>query len=521
MKSSKVYGFGEFHLFPHERRLTKRTGESVALTPRVFDLLVFLVESGGETVSRSELLDKIWGEETFVEEANLTQSISVLRKALGETKDNHPFILTVPQHGYRFIAEVREISSSENKARQPDEISADLPAGDAKEPTRYAETNGRPPQNGESYLRDKRLRYFTLSALAFVSTVLLSAFWLWRAEPASPGEIKSLNEAESRRFAKNYTDNVDAYALYSHGRSFWSKRTKKDFWKAIEFYRRTLVVDPNYAPAYAGIAECYLMLGDYAYLSPADSFPQAGKHARTALSLDPQLAEAHAALAYVKFVYDWDWSGAEDSFKKAIELNPNYPTAHQWYAEFLASRERFDQAERELDAARRLEPNNIALNAVSGWILYLKRDYDAAINKHRQTIELDPNFFLTHMFLALALDAVGERAEALAEYELAVKLDPNAEAAAYLGRAYALAGRRAEALRTIENLKARSVENYISPFFFALVYDGLDEREQMFDWLEKAVDERARVVTLWTVEPHLDNLRDEPRFKSLVRRANL
>jgi DNA-binding winged helix-turn-helix (wHTH) protein/TolB-like protein/Tfp pilus assembly protein PilF len=643
--SSKIYEFGEFLLSPRERRLTKQTGEAIALTPRVFDLLVFLVESGGETVSRNELLDKIWGKDTFVEEGNLTQSISVLRKALGETKDNHPFILTVPQHGYRFIAAVREISKPEDEIKPTAETTASLTAENSSDSASVAETDNRSLLNRQSYFKGEQFRHFAVSLAVIVLVVLLTSFWVWREPaPRSPAEVKSIavlpfqdlgaekaenirgfgiadaltnklsnfsrlsvrptgsvqkysngktdvteigreldvetvlqgsiqraadrfyvsvqlvrvsdrtiiwadafegrddnilrfqsaisdgvinalelpkTEAESHRVAKDYTLNDAAYQLYWRGRFFLLKRTKKELFLAIDYYRRALEQDENYALAYAGIADCYLMLGDYTYSSPKESFPHARENALRALTIDPDLAEAHTALAYVKYLYDWDWAGAEDSFKKAIQLNPNYSTAHQWYAEFLVTRHRFDEAESEIAAARRIEPNGIALNAVSGWIPYLKRDYDAAVRKHQQTVELDANFFLTHLFLALSLDAVGRRAEALEEYKLAVERDGSTEAVAYLGRAYGLAGRRAEALEILEKLKAMSAENYVSPFFFALVYDGLGEREQTLQWLQKAVDEHARVVPIWAIEPHLDNLRAEPRFMDLLRRANL
>ena len=332
-----------------------------------------------------------------------------------------------------------------------------------------------------------------------------------------------LTGEEKVRMAKRPTENIEAYQLYLKGRYYWNKRTEEGFRRAIEYFSEATEKDRNYALAHAGLADSYIVLGEYALLPAKEAFAKAREAATKALELDDTLAEAHNALATVKGDYDWDWPGAEREFRRAIELNPGYATAHQWYGELLSNLGRYEEALAEIKRAQQLDPLSLIINAVSGRTLLAAGQDDLAIEQLRKTLEIDPNFARAHWLLGMAYLRKGAFAEAIAEFQRAATLSPNIiEYKGGLGHAYGRAGKRAEAHKLLYELKEHSKRRYVSSCDFAAIYAGLGEKDQAFAFLEKAYEQRDPKLVLWgNVGPLLDPLRSDPRFADLLRRVGL
>jgi len=332
-----------------------------------------------------------------------------------------------------------------------------------------------------------------------------------------------LTGGEKTHLAKRPTENIEAYQLYLKGRYYWNKRTEEGFHKAIEYFSEATEKDPSYALAHAGLADSYILLGEYSLLPAKEAYAKAREAATKALELDDTLGEAHNALATVKADYDWDWTGAEREFRRAIELNPGYATAHQWYGELLSALGRYEEALAELKRAQQLDPLSLIINAVSGRILlYAGRD-DLAIEHLRKTLEMDPNFAFVHYILGQAYLRKGAFAEAIAEFQKAATLSPNIyQYKAGLGQAYARAGKSTEARKLLSELEEQSKQRYVSGCEFAAIYAGLGERDQAFAFLEKAYGQRDEKLFGWgKSHPLLDPLRSDPRFTDLLRRIGL
>lgn len=332
-----------------------------------------------------------------------------------------------------------------------------------------------------------------------------------------------LTGEEKRQLAKKYTGNAEAYQAHLKGRLFWNRRTAEGIRKAIEYFRRAIELDPAYALAYAGLADCYNLLPYYGEVSVAESFPQARAAATKALELDDQLAEAHAALAYVKMRYDWDWSGAEQGYRRALELNSNYATAHQFYAEYLSMLGRFDEAIAEAQRARDLDPVSIIINTDLGRIFLWAHEYDLAIQQLLKTIEMDPGFAEAHKVLGRVYEQKGMDDLAISEWlaAMVVSGEPPEKIAA-LRKAYAASGMRAYQQRLLaELLQARSKQKNVSPYSIALVYTNLGDKNAALAWLEKALAERRESLVALKVDQRFDGLRADPRFTDLLRRVGL
>jgi tetratricopeptide (TPR) repeat protein len=322
--------------------------------------------------------------------------------------------------------------------------------------------------------------------------------------------------------AKRPTQNVEAYELYLKGRYYWNKRTEEGFRRAIEYFGEATEKDRNYGLAYAGLADSYILLGEYGLLPAKEAYAKAREAATKALELDDTLAEAHAALADVKIDYDWDWAGAEREFRRAIELNPGYATAHQWYGELLSSLGRHEEALAEIKRAQQLDPLSLIINTSSGWILLGAGRDDLAIEQLRKTLEIDPNFARAHGDLGMAYLRKGNFPEAVAEFQRAATLSSNIiDYQSGLGHAYARAGKHTEARKLLYELKEHSKQRYVSWYDFAAIYAGLGEKDQAFALLEKAYEQRDPKVTWAKVDPSLDPLRSDPRFQDLLRRIGL
>ena len=637
-----LYEFGPFRL-DAAKHLLFRNGEMVPLTPKVFDTLRVLVERSGEQVTKDQLMSEVW-EGAIVEETNLTTNVSHLRKALGEKKNEHRYILTIPGGGYRFVAAVKAVPvggvevvmrerTRESFTVEEETVVADesrsirlpfflagaslvlllavggfflvrrqtqpLPATAIAAPGASA-TVGTAPLKSIAILpfkpldtnnRDESLelgmaetlitrlsglkevvvrptsavrRYNGLEqdALAAgrelqVESVLDGSLQragdglrvtvrlvrvadgqtLWAesfdekftdifavqdrvAEQVIGLLAVRLTGQEQTLLTKRHTDNTQAYELYLKGQS--SSGTEERLKKSVEFFQRAIKLDPSYALAYAGLADIYMKLGSArGFLSPRETFPKAEAALKKALELDETLAEGHELLGTYKLDYAWDWSGAEREFKRAIELNPNNSGAHERYGSYFVSRGQFDEALAERKLARKLDPMNAAVIANVGNTLFLARRYDEAIEKHREALELNPKFSWSHIWIAEVYVQKGMYEEAINEVNKALALDGNTRAIAILGYAYALAGRRDEARKVLGQLEERSKRKYVPHFFIALIHIGLGEKDQAFDWLEKAYQERHPHLINLKVQPVYDPLRADPRFADLVRRVGL
>jgi len=337
------------------------------------------------------------------------------------------------------------------------------------------------------------------------------------------GALKlSLSKAERERLTRPETNSPEAYQLYLKGRYYWNKRTQETAKRAIDYFQQAIDLDPNYALAYAGIADCYIILGVYSALPAKEAFTNAKAMAQKALQLDESLTEAHTALAYVKFRYEWDWSAAEEEYRRAIELNPNYATAYQWAALNLAATGRQEEAISQMTRAEELDPLSLIINSNTEWVLYLARRSDEAIAHCQKTLEIDPSFFATHKYLGLLYMQKRMYEQAIAEYQKARDLsvdDPHI--IALIGHCYALAGKVERARAALKELQELAKRKYVQPYSIAMIYTGLGEKDQALAWLEKAYDDRSSYMVYLKVEPIFDSLHSDPRFVDLIHRVGL
>jgi tetratricopeptide (TPR) repeat protein len=314
---------------------------------------------------------------------------------------------------------------------------------------------------------------------------------------------------------------VDSHAheLYLKGRYFWNKRTDEGGRKATEYFQQAVNLDPNYAEAYVGLADCYVF-GQPPTDPPKILATKAKAMANRALELDDGLGEAHATLGLVAQNLEWDWAGAEREYKAAIQLDPNYATAHQWYGEELALTGKFNEAIQELNLASRLDPLSLIIIKDTGEAYYAARKEDQAIEYFRRVLEMDPSFVVARLYLGMAYVQKGEFSSAISEFKRAEKLQGSPDALTELGYTYAVSGQRQAARRILSELNLMSARRRVDPSYFAVVYAGLGEKDNAFEWLERAYNEHALLTGL-KVDPQWDNLRTDPRFANLMRRVGL
>ena len=325
--------------------------------------------------------------------------------------------------------------------------------------------------------------------------------------------------ADTRRAMRQYTRNSEGYQLYLKGHYYASRYTKEGFNKGIEYFEQAIAKDPNFALAYSGLAFCYLNQIDWVF-APKDSVPKARQAIESALRIDPSLAEAHTMRAMLLLQYDWDWVQAEQEFRKALELDPNYALGRSFLAWYLAAMGRFDEAIAEDKRALDLDPLSSAVNADLGWDFYLARRYDEAIEQLRKAVDLESNYWVSHVLLGRCYEQTGKPKEAVAAFEKARQVENSIpEVIAALGHGYAVAGRRAEALKTIRELQERSKKEFVPSYSIATIYTGLGMREQAIQYLIKSFDEGSYYMIHLKVEPILDPLRADPRFTDVMRRV--
>ena len=330
-----------------------------------------------------------------------------------------------------------------------------------------------------------------------------------------------LTGEEQKRLSKRYTENMAAYQFYLKGRYYTGRYNEEGFKKGVESFKQAIDLDPNYALAYAGLADAYYGLSNL-YLPPKEAMPKARALAMKALELDETLAEAHASLAVVKSQYEWEWEAAEREYKRALELNPGFASVHYFYSTYLLAKGRPEEALAELKQAQELDPLSLTL-AVSAVFPYYYappplRNYDRAIEELRKIIAMEPTFSSAHSLLGGVYVKKQMYDEAVAEHQKAWQLGNNLWDLAYLVRSYALAGKRDEAQKTFSELQERAKREHVAPNWMATAYIGLGEKDQALTWLEKAYEDRDENMTLLNVDPVLDSLHTDPRFTDLLQR---
>ncbi len=327
---------------------------------------------------------------------------------------------------------------------------------------------------------------------------------------------------QHEQIVRRYTQNVDAYELYLKGRYVQNTRSADGLAQGIEYFKQAIAKDSSYALAYAGLADSYSLQAWYRFLTPREAFPKAGAAAAKALSIDETLPEAHTSQGVVSFYYDWEWEAAGRSFSRALELNPRDAVAMHGQAEYLAARNRLEEAQTIIDAARRLEPLSPTINAGVGWIQYFSHRYEDAIRQFAKTLELDPDYVYLNWFLAQAYLKNGmpeEAVDALRNGLTGSREHPGM--AAYLAHACAVAGRREEAQRLLDGLQERSTGAYVPADYFAVIHIGLGQTSEALKWLDKACAERALHLVFIGIDPLFDSLRSEPAFQEILRRIGL
>jgi serine/threonine-protein kinase len=330
-----------------------------------------------------------------------------------------------------------------------------------------------------------------------------------------------LTGEQQQRLVKRDTTNAEAYQFYLKGRYYWEKRTAENLTKAIDQFQQAADKDPNYALAYVGLADCYVLLEDYVGTPASEIYPKAKAFAERALQLDSSLSEAHTSLAYV-YSNLWQWEQAEEEFKRAIKLDPNYPTAHHWYSLYLRNVDRFDDGMTEIKRAHELDPLSLVIGGTLTYAYIVEGDVNSAIAQSKRVIDLDPNFPRAHEYLGLAYLKQGRHSEAIAELQKAVELSGRERwPLGDLGYGYAISGKRVEALAVLKELEGKYQKHETIGQDLAAVYAGLGEKDQVFAWLEKDFQARSGLLTRIRWTPPFESLRSDPRYADLVRRMGL
>jgi DNA-binding winged helix-turn-helix (wHTH) protein/Flp pilus assembly protein TadD len=510
---SRVLRFGVFQANLAARELRKH-GVRIRLPGQPFCILSMLLEKPGEIITREELRQRLWASDIFVDfEHGLNSAIKKLRAALNDSSENSRYIETVPRVGYRFIAPVEQLAT----------------AG----PSDFSVVNDRSTVPAPTVGMAGRRRWQVHLRIGIVLIAVPVAYFAWsRLRSAPQPQDKIVDEVQAAPKGNESTKqsnqpslsskSPEANDLYLKGMYFWNKRTVAGFQQAIEYFQQATKLDPQYALAYAGLANSYTLLTAYSSSSATFYVPQARTAALRALEINPKLAEAHAALALIVQNHDWDWKTSEKEFRRAIELNPDYATAHHWYAEHLMWLGRFDEALSESNRARQIDPLSLIIATDHGAILYYSRQYDRAIEHLRTVLRKDPNFPRGGFLLIYSYVQQGMFAQALAQPEQLHRL--YGEGPAYwmaLAYIYGRAGQLERARREAEKLEKLSRREQVNPVTMLWAHLGVGDKEEALADLEKAYSEHFGILTTLKVEPAFDPLRSDPRFQELLRRVGL
>lgn len=638
------FAFESFRVDVAKRRLF-RGEETLQLTSKAFNTLLFLIHHRGKTVTKDELMDAVWFD-TAVEENNLTQQISTLRKILGERAGEYHFIATIPKQGYSFIAPVKEIPRAEFETQTENEIvlqeyaqsNITIDISDPKEiksapaitkkvfpkfqtfiarrfqtttlvllclfvavagigvwssakneiaaskpptpktiavlPFKLLNTDAKDDSLGFGMSDTLITKLSSVQNLTVRPTSSVMKFADYNQDEVSAGrELKAdvvlggtvqrngdhirvtvqmldvqsakliwgqsfdenfsdifnlqdaistdiarvlevkLSDKEQKELRQHSTDNLEAFQAYTRGRYLWNKRNEESLLKGIEYFETAINLDPNYALAYSGIADSHLVMDYYHFgsFSPGENLRKAKQAALKSLELNDSIAESHTSLAFVDYFFEGNSQAAEAEFKRAIELNPNYATAHHWYSEFLILNKREEESLQEIKIAAKLDPVSSIINATLGERLYYARQYDEAIAQLRQAIEMDENFFSAHYNLGMVYEQKGMYAQAIAEFQKARHLTKDAEEFdSVLAHAYALSGNRAAAEKILDKL----IKNKANPQAIAIVYTGLGDDANAVKWLKKADNSKPKWFLL--NDPRLDSLKTNKDFQQIL-----
>jgi len=571
-----VYEFGEFRI-EAGKRLLLRDGAPVPLTPKAFDTLLHLVQNRQRIVEKDELMQVIWPD-TTVEENNLNQNISTLRRVLGESRGENRYIATIPGKGYRFIADVdgrgslpaavhglpervtlavlpfENLSSDPERKYLADGLTEETIAALGQiDPDHlgvigrtsvmaYRKTKKTIAEIGsdlgatyliESTLRTEGGRFRVTSKLIRVEDQVQVWSASYDSEPTGmlnfQRELSAVIAEQIRlrlsperlsALARRQTRNAEAYDLYLRGRHYWYQLTPPTTKRAVEYFSRATQLDPEYALALSGLADCYSGSPINGDAPPLAMWPLAREATARAVAAEPNLAEVQTSLGFVRFWFDWDWRGAEAAYRKAIDLDPSYPMAHRMLGIVLAHMGRYAEARPEMNRLRELDPLLAANQALSAQVAFAGRDYAAAVQFARQAIVIDPEFWIGLIQLGQAYEQLGESELALVALNKAGRFSGgNSKAISLRGYLFAKLGRVNEAREVLHALEAMARERYIPPYAMALVQAGLGEKEKALEWLERAVEVRDVHMCFPPIDPKWDVFRSDPRFQSLLKRC--
>ncbi len=568
-----TYEFGDFRLEAGKRLLFQR-GKLVRLTPKVFDTLLHLVQHQGKTVAKDELMRAVWPD-TIVEENNLNQNISTLRRVLGDDRGENRFIATLPGKGYQFIPWVELRGPTEKFETEPvtlavipfENISADpereyLADGLTEEVIAalgqidpghlsvigrttmmaYKKTRKTLADIGreldaaylvESSIRSEGGRLRITSNLVRVAGQVQIWSMSYDSEPGSMLEFqREISAAISEQvrlqvsperlsaIARRQTRNPEAYDFYLRGRYFWNQLSPATTRRAMEFFGRATALDPQYALAWSGLADAYTSSPINGDTAPLTVWPLAREAAAHARNSAPDLAESQTSSGFVHFWLDWNWLAAEGSFRRAIELDPHYPLAHRLLGIVLAHMGRHQEAADAMRRARELDPMLAGHYALSSQIAFMSRDFPAAVQFAKQSITLDPQFWIGHMQLGQAFEQMGRSEDALAPLNEAARLSGgNSKPISLRGYALAKMGRAEQAVEVLGMLQSLARERYVPPYALALIHAGLGQFDLAFSQLERAFELRDVHLAFLPVDVKWDAVRQDIRFKSLLNRC--
>lgn len=513
-KEMHSYTFKSFRLDLAERQLLDNN-KPVSLTPKAFDVLVFLVERGGHLVEKDELMQTVWAD-SFVEEANISRIIHTLRRTLGEDENGNKYIETVAKSGYRFVAKVNEVREpvSELPALAGDVIAA------TPRPPAYAD--GSDLSHDETVTspvsKEKHTTRVILFTVGFASAIAL--IFLLSFNFQSLSSVKS-NDAKS--VARQYTTNDEAYRFYLLGSALADKLTRRDAEKAIDAYEQAIKLDPNYAPAYAGLANVHTAL---AFMggggNPTEQYLKAKTAVEKALAIDDNLAEAHSYLGEIKTNFEWNFAEAEREHKRAIELNPNSAAARRMYALLLSFLGRPDESIAEIKTAIDLEPASVLNHKIYQQTLYYARRYDESIAEGKRILEMDAEFLGVYNTLIGSYLMKGDDDQAFEWFLRQWERTENKPDEIQLWKTiYEQSGWHGIVERQLEQAQDAEKNGNPSPMPLARLYAQTGNLDQALVYLEKAFDKRWQGMTSLKVSPNYDPLRSDPRFDALLKRIGL
>ena len=626
LPAQHIYEFGPFRLDPNERQM-RRDGAVVPITAKAFDTLLLLVQKSGHLFEKSEIMQAIWPD-SFVEEGNLSVTIHMLRKTLGDDTNEPKYIETLAKRGYRFVGHVNEVFGPERELGlnpsggiEPLLVHPTSSAflsyrlavvflaviavtfGIYTAHSRYTTTAGTRIQSlsvlpFRTFNRDPTQDYLGLAMADAIATTLGSAgnvivrptnavtlpgnsavdpvslgrqqhvdailagsierlpdrvrvtaqltrvsdgSLLWAQNFEEPTrrmyaleeEVESkvedslsarlnLNKDKDLSASTGSRPDFDAYQLYLQGRYFWNKRTEDGLRRSIEYFQQATIDDPNYAKAYAGLADSYALLGSYGVEPAEQAYPSAKSAALKAVRLDDSLSEAHTSLAMISFYYEWNWRDAEHEFRRSIELNSQYAIAHTWYAISLAALGRNEEAVEQVQQAQALDPLSLIINTEVGRVFYLIHDYDQSVLAYRKVIDMEPQFARAHARLGMTYAAENKFSDAIQEFNQAQRLsgsDPYLDG--LLGYAQARSGDKAAARNLLARLQNRARNKYVPAYSMALICIGLGDRDLALELLSKSYADRSTYMVYAKMDPLLDSVRTDPKFTALLKIMHL